>query len=475
MLPPPPSPGPAQGSPAPQSWTHGTLTYSLGGLLLLFAWLLLGDFAIYLRDRSIVPITQLFLKREGASDTLIAVMLFSLPALLGIVLGPIVSCYSDRHRGPWGRRIPYLLVSAPLAALAMAGLAFCAPLGSAIHAAAGDAVPRETAVLVIFGVLWTIFGAASVVSMTVFNGLINDVVPSAVLGRFFGLFRAVSIADAVIFNYFLLGWAETHFMQLCLAISIVFGAGFLLMCLNVREGEYPPAEQPPRAAGRGGSLAEGARLYFRECYSKPYYLLCFLCIALGPLAFLAVTSFDLLYAKQMGMEMAQLGKIKAYCAIIALAITYPTGILADKWHPLRAAMAAMAAHAVATGLGTAMIRDAGSFTFFLVAQSVISSCYYTATASLPQRLLPRSKFLQFFSAANIVTALCSVGFGPVLGTLLDASGNQYRLTFLASALLSGVTLLLLALLWKEFLKLGGPSGYTAPGDTRAPSGPGRAT
>jgi MFS family permease len=463
--PPPPSPSPGSYSsshPSSHLWTHGTLTYTVTGLVVLFAWLLLGDFAIYLRDRSIIPITQLFLKREGASDTLIAIMLFSLPALLGVVLSPIISYMSDRHRGPRGRRIPYLLVSAPIAALAMAGLAFCAPLGELVHTFTGDLLGRDAAVMWLFGVFWTIFGAASVVSMTIFNGLINDVVPTAVLGRFFGLFRAVSIADAFIFNYFLLGWAETHFMEICLGISLVFGAGFLLMCWNVKEGDYPPPEEAANPHGGVGAMADATKTYFRECYSKPYYLLCFLVIALAPLAFAAITTFVLLYAKQLGMDIGYYGKINAYCAIVSLAITYPIGALADRIHPLRAAILTMSLHAAITGLGAWMIRDAGSFTVFLVAQTVISSCYYTATASLPQRLLPRSRFLQFFSAANIVTAVFSVAFGPVLGLVLDAANNDYRLTFVASALISILTLALLAILWRQFLKLGGPKTYTAP-------------
>jgi len=456
---PPDSAGPLRN----RTWTQGTLTYTFGGLLVLFGWLLLGDFAIYLRDRSIIPITQLFLKQKGASDTLIAILLFSLPALLGIILGPVISYHSDRHRGRKGRRIPYLLVSAPIAALSMIGLAFSAPGGELLHDLTQGALGKEAAVMWVFGIFWTIFGAASVVSMTIFNGLINDVVPTAVLGRFFGLFRAVSIIDAIIFNYFLLGWAETHFMQLCLGISFVFGTGFLLMCLNVREGDYPPPEKSA-SVGTGQAVLDATGTYLRECYSKPYYLLCFFCIALGPLAFTAITTFILLYAKQMGMEMSQYGKINAFCAVLSLAITYPVGALSDRLHPLRVAIFTMAAHALTTGLGWFLIRDTGSFTIFLVAQTVLSSCYYTATASLPQRLLPHSKFLQFFSAANIITALLGIGFGPLLGMLLDATNNNYRLTFLASAVISLLTIVLLAKLWRQFLALGGPKAYRAPLD-----------
>jgi MFS family permease len=450
-------------------WTHGTLRYSLGALLVLFGWLLLGDFAIYLRDRSIVPITQLFLKREGAPDTLIAIMLFSLPALLGVVLAPVVSLHSDRHRGPRGRRIPYLLVSGPLAAAAMAGLAFSAPLGTLLAAGTGGFLARDVAVFAVFGLFWTVFGAASVVSMTIFNGLINDVVPTAVLGRFFGLFRVVSIVDAIVFNYFLLGWAETHFMELCLGISFVFGAGFLLMCLNVREGGYPPPEPMAGGNGTAEALRRTVETYFHDCYSKGYYVLCFVCLALGPLAFTAITSFLLLYAKQMGMSLAEFGKINALCAVVSLIITYPVGALADRFHPLRVAALTITVHAVVTALGTVFIRDLSTFAGFVIAQTVLSSCYYTATASLPQRLLPRSKFLQFFSAANIVTALFGIGFGPALGLLLDATGNAYRVTFLVSTVLSLLTLASLFFLWRAFKRLGGPAGYVAPGEESVPA------
>ena len=104
-------------------WTVGTLTYTAGGLALLFFWLLLGDFALSLRDRSVGPVVQLFLKREGASDFVMAILLSSVPPALGMILGPIVSYRSDRLRSRWGRRIQFLIIPTPFAALAMVGIA----------------------------------------------------------------------------------------------------------------------------------------------------------------------------------------------------------------------------------------------------------------------------------------------------------------------------------------------------------------
>jgi hypothetical protein len=92
---------------AQRRWQAGTLTYTAAGLVVLFCWLLWGDFAWSMKERSVAQVVQLLLKRFQASDTLAATLITSLPAAIGIFLGPIISYRSDRHRGRWGRRIPY--------------------------------------------------------------------------------------------------------------------------------------------------------------------------------------------------------------------------------------------------------------------------------------------------------------------------------------------------------------------------------
>src|SRR5438094_9583528 len=91
-------------------WTVGTLTYSLGGLSVLFFWLLWGDFAFYLKERAVPPTLQILLRTFGASALISGLLLGSLPQVIAMLLGPVVSFKSDRHRGRWGRRIPFLLM-----------------------------------------------------------------------------------------------------------------------------------------------------------------------------------------------------------------------------------------------------------------------------------------------------------------------------------------------------------------------------
>jgi hypothetical protein len=99
----------------------------------LFAWLLVGDFAWQLKERSVGATAQLILKKFGAADLLVGLLIGSVPAALGMIIGPVISMRSDRFRSRWGRRIPFLLVPLPMVVLSMAGLAFTPTFGGWIH------------------------------------------------------------------------------------------------------------------------------------------------------------------------------------------------------------------------------------------------------------------------------------------------------------------------------------------------------
>ena len=112
----------AEGAPACRLWRAGTLTYTFAGIVALFFLLLAGDFVWSLRERSVGVITQLLLKQHGASDFLVGLYLVALPGILGLLVGPVISYRSDRHRGRFGRRIPYLFMTTPFILVGLLGL-----------------------------------------------------------------------------------------------------------------------------------------------------------------------------------------------------------------------------------------------------------------------------------------------------------------------------------------------------------------
>jgi len=460
----PPSTQPAQlpGQAPRQIWSVGSLTYTTAGLAVLFCWLLWGDFAWAMKDRAIPPIVQLLLNKFGASDMVAGLLFGTLPPAIGLILGPIISYKSDRHRGRWGRRIPFLLIPTPIIVLSIAGLAFSPLMGAYTDQWFGPhSWGLDSCVLIFIGVFWMLFEFSTTIANSVYWALINDVVPQPVLGRFFGLFRALSLIAGIIFTYWMLGKAETAYVWIFLGMGALYGFGFTLMCLKVKEGEYPP--QPPMDAGRnirGFFLA--VKTYFQECFSNAYYRWVFCALAVAGMATGPVNLFSIFFAKSVHMDLPLYGKCLALTYCISLVLAYPLGWLADKIHPLRLAIGVLVLYAMVGLWGGLFARDSQTYAIALVAHGAVAGIWNTATASLNMRLLPKAEFAQFASAAGIVASLMWMTLAPVSGFLLDHFHQDYRYTFFMGFGLSIIGLLGCLIVHGKFMALGGPSNYVAP-------------
>src|SRR3954462_10965971 len=94
-------------------WHVGTLTYSRGQLANVFFWMLWGDFCLNLMDSGVgTSLVMLQLKKYGASKSAIGFVQGTVIEVLAIVMVAIISTWSDRHRGPLGRRMPFMLHTA---------------------------------------------------------------------------------------------------------------------------------------------------------------------------------------------------------------------------------------------------------------------------------------------------------------------------------------------------------------------------
>jgi MFS family permease len=445
----------------PKVWRVGTLTYTTGGLASLFCWLLLGDFAWSLRDRVVPPVMQLLFKKFGASDALTGLLYASLPAMMGLIIGPVVGYKSDRTRTRRGRRLPFLLFSIPFIVVSITSLAFCAQLGEMLHRLLGIHSPGLAASVLIFvGLAWTVFEISVTTAASVFGGLVNDVVPQLVLGRCAGLFRTISLFAAILFNYWLFGNAQSNYTWIFLGVGAVYGIGFSLMCLNVKEGEYPP---PPVPSGVEKTSAISAiKAYFRDAFGQPFYLWFFAASLLATFASSPVSLFSVFYAQSLSMSMPIYGKCLALTYCFSFVLAYPLGYVADRFHPLRMTILMLLLYWMAMAYGFLFAHDSATFAIALVVHGVISGCQFTVIASLGQRLLPRTKFTEISSAGGLLGNLTGIVFAPLLGIFLDFTHHQYRDTFLVGLIISVLALGALLVLHHKFMALGGPVNYVAP-------------
>jgi MFS family permease len=445
---------------ARRSWRVGSLTYTAGGLATLFFWLLWGDFAWTMRDRAVPPVLQLLLNRFGASDMLTGLIMSSLPAALGLIIGPVVSYKSDRLRSRWGRRIPFLVVPIPFLVLSMIGLAFCPQLGGTLSRLLGTYSPGPNwSVIIVMGVFWTLFDIACGISASVFGALINDVVPQTVIGRFYGLFRAAGLVAGILFFYNVKDHAESGSTWILLGVAALYGGGFTLMCLNVKEGEYPPLSP----ASDGPGVVAAIKAYFKDGLGNPYYLWFFASMILGTLATQPFNLYSVYYAKSIGMEMDAYFKCLALTYVFSLALAYPLGSLADRFHPLRVTIGSLALYAIIMVVDGLLVRNAFTFSVALIAHGIVAGCVATAMASLSQRILPRDKFAEIGSVGGIISAVCTMFFAPLIGMGLDHVNHDYHYTFYAGSAVTVAALGVFGVLYAKFMALGGPTGYIAPG------------
>lgn len=454
------SPGSKTERPRGRLWRAGTLVYSGSGLAALYGWLLWGDFSWQLKDRT-GPIVQVMLGLFKASDFLTALFMISVPAVITMTVGPIVGYWSDNHRGPRGRRIPFLLATTPLSGLALMGVG-CAPMiGRWLHTAMGGSPGSlNPTILAVMAVFWTAFEIATVTANTIFSGLINDVVPRDLIGRFYGLFRVISLGVGILIFYQVMGMSKTHYLPILVTLAGIYVAGFLLMCLKVKEGGYPP----PQTDGPRGvaGVARTIRTLAGDCFAHPYYLRVFAFMALAVTSFIPVNLYMVFAAERFGVSLDRYGKYMALIFALSLVVAYPLGWMADRFHATRVGLGCLALYAVATGIGFFFVSGPISFGIMLVAHGVLSVCYNTGVSALGQMLFPKDKFAQFAAAAAFMSSLASVIASPLIGLLLDWLDRDYRYTFGLSCLVAVAGLWLGLVMYRQFRALGGPDHYIAP-------------
>ena len=352
----------------------------------------------------------------------------------------------------------------PIVVLSMFGLAFSPMLGRFAHKAFGlNPMALNGCILTLLACFWTLFAFASTILNTVFGALIKDVVPEAVLGRFYGAFRALSLAAGMVFSYWIFGNTAEHFVAIFVGIGLVYGLTLFLMCLNVKEGTYPPPPPPDPSKGRVDGFLKASAGFFKGCFGNPYYLLLFFVLAAPAWVFVPINLFSIPYAMSLHVSMALYGKCNTYMYLASFVLSYPLGMLADRIHPLRIGIGALFLYGLICLWCALFVHDSRTFFVAVVGCGVTVGVFMTGTASLAQRLLPGDKFAEYSSAVGIVCCLTQIVIGPALGMFLDYTHHTYRYIFWVAFGFTALCIWAAIVLQRKFMALGGPKHYIAPG------------
>lgn len=444
--------------PSNPTYQVGSLTYNRRQLGVVFFFLLFGDFCLSLMEFALPAMLPITLRQLDAPNKLVSLLVVAIPSLLGLIMNPIISFRSDRHRGPHGRRIPYLIWPTPAIAITLGLIGYGPSIGAWLHEHVLTSVAQPLVVLGFIGVLVVLFQFFNMFVASVYYYLLNDVVPTELLGRFFGLFRVVGSAAGFLFNYRVIGMAETHATDIYMWFGLIYMGSFMIMCHYIKEGTYP---EPP-AGQHKPSMFSSMITYFKECFSLRYYWFFYIGLAGMIFAATGLGTFRVFFAQQVGLSVDMYGKVQSIGAIMGVCLFYPFGLVADRIHPLRLMIIASVLTVVANLAGFAFIHDLITYVVITCLGHLFSIMYSAANAPLMPALLPRSKYGQFSSAASIIISASMVGGNFLVGALIDWSGNNYRLPWLFAGIAGLIPMASWLMVYKGVMRHGGFRNYQAP-------------
>ena len=404
---------------AEQAWPRRVAGTALAATL---GWLLLGDLGIAIRDRVAQPGALELLRQHGASDTTTSLLLATVPALISLLLVPMLGWYSDHHRSRWGRRRPFLFAAALAGCGALLGLAAAPDLAGWIDTVLGAASPGvRNCTLGCFCLFWTVFECAALTAVSMFTGLVSDIVPPALLGRFYAAIRIVGLSVGIAFNTWVFALTEHHLRQVLLGAALAFAVPVLLLCVSIRE-----------PAGATQKILTRRRGRLRDCAAHPSFPLAIAMFVLAGVTFAPFNTFYQHYAHDAGVPKATLGALTATGYAISIASAFGIGWLVDRRGAVRVSCAIMALYCVIAALGCVLVKGPASFQLFYLAHVSISGAWFTAASSLPMVLFPADRFVQFNASKDMLVVLANIVVSAVQGPLLDLSGHAYRLTLLSA-------------------------------------------
>lgn len=463
-----PDTGADQPIPHAPSFRVGTLTYTKLGLASLFFWLLWGDVCFTLMEKVVPSIMPLKFREFNAPGWLLGFVLLTIPNLLNTVLNPIISTASDRLRTRFGRRIPFLLFATPFITVSLLLLGFFREISDWMHGtffAGSDPVVVALTVLVLLMTLYKFFD--------LFDGIIfwyifNDVVPQGVMARFLALFRVIGVGAGAAWSFYVFPLAESHFSQIFVGVALLYFTGFGMMCLRVKEGEYPPPVIKPRSENRWKAFLAAVVEYPRIPLSQRIYRLMFAHNVAWSLSSLCTTAFSLFLTLSMGISLGQIGQIGGWTGILTAILAYPAGMLADRYHPVRVMLFAKSLLFVLNFGFLAWVflpwTSSQIFTGYAILNlTTVSLTVIYSTVGLPMqmRIFPREVFGQLCSFNALCTSASVILFGVLAGFYVDfwkamlpeaihGKDYHYRMIVFWPIVFQAASLILLVMIYREW-------------------------
>jgi len=447
----------------PKLYTAGTLQYTLRGLTILFLWLLWGDFAYSFFESVLGKFIPLYLREVNASNSLVGIMTGSIAGGVNILFLPNISQWSDNFRSRWGRRIPFLYMVTPLVASSMVAIGFAPEIAEwfyrSILRQLMPSILPGTLVLILLCCFVVVFHFLNMVLINAYNWLLRDIVPQELMARFLSWFRIIGSISSALFLWFVFPYILSHRREVCTGVGIFYLFIFMLMCHNVKEGEYPE----PKATENRPGIFNNFILYFSECLCIPFYRNFFITYVFALLGTGCASAFTMLFAcETLGLNMDNMGAIFAWVSIISALVYFPLGWVCDKVSPLHVSIAAIGGQVISALFFYFLVTSKTSYYVASLIFIVPVIAWNLGSQAMAMELFPEGKFGQFSSGLNVFGCGAMILGNYMIGQYMDWVHSNYRMVYLWSAVFAAASLFPMILVYRGWKQHGGTDNYVAP-------------
>jgi len=441
----------------------GTLRYTAGGLVFLFCWLLWGDISATMFLQIFGVFLPLYLNGLGVSNVLIAFLATGVGGLMNLTLLPNISIWSDHYRGRWGRRIPFLLWSAPIATLALISMGFSSDIAQTLQHFIGPlrSFSRVNLTVLIISILVVVYSFFQMITNNVYQFLLRDVVPQESMAWFLSLFRVVGTCGILLFQWFLFVYIQTNPAALCICLGLANLLAFLLISWRVKEGGYPAAPPRPRNFIVGQFKLYAGYLHdnFAIGLYRNYIVVWILVITglMGTASFLVLFS-----TKTLHLDVKDYGRILFY-GTLATALMYAAmGYLCKRFHPIRITMLSLIGLAIGAATEFFFVFDRTELLVYSIIMALPTAAWQLGSLMVAMMLYPTEEFGQFSSALYVFGCGSLVLTSYLVGKYMDFCDDHYRMILLVQLACFCLALGPMAMVFRGWKQHGGPDHYIPP-------------
>lgn len=392
----------------------------------------------------------------GLTPKMVGIILV-LDNIVAFILAPIIGAWSDGYRGKWGRRMPFVAATVPLAAIALAVIPF---LYKAIPASSSGQLESLIPFFVPFLILLFLILVPLAVARTPIDALVFDLAPSKdrTKARSLGIILAtllsigLGILGSILYDINII---------LPYLLSLVVTLGLIVLGIfTIKERKGNEIGDEERSGNQQNETGLKRTLTVIKGFpkeNKRSILFMVANIFFGMFGFSIIQAFMSSYNMTvMQADQAKAGTPFLIAGATVMVAAFPAALLANKIGRRLTMMIGCAGWMV-SALFFFLFGSQTLFIPLMVLTAVFYGLWFVNSFVTLIDAAPDDKTIGTMTALTAMANMAGMSIGPAItGFIIEASGYNYGMIFLVQAVVAGLAFLALLPVKKGEMRAGLP-------------------